>query len=77
MLPVVTADIREELEIIMDTTPEEWKKEMIHHLKEDNPEVNSLLLKLAQTSSDPKKVILAGYMVYKALEQADDAENDL
>ncbi len=74
MLPVVTADIREELERIVENASDEWKREMVHHLKEDNPEVNSLLLNLAQNSQDAKRVILAGYLVYKALEVADENE---
>jgi hypothetical protein len=74
MLPVVTADIRDEVEHIFAESSEDWKRDMIHHLKEDNPEVNSLLLNFAQASSDPKKVIMAGYLVYKALERASENE---
>jgi hypothetical protein len=74
MLPVVTSDIREQLESAIETGSEEWKREMVHHLKEDNPEINSLLLNLANDAHDAKKVILAGYMVYKALEIAEQNE---
>lgn len=74
MLPVVTAEIREQLESIIASTPEEWKREMVHHLKEDNPEINALLLTLAQDATDAKQVILAGYLVYKALELAEESE---
>jgi hypothetical protein len=74
VLPVVTSDIREALEEIVQNSSDEWKREMVHHLKEDNPELNSLLLTLAQNSSDAKKVILAGYLVYKALEIAEENE---
>jgi hypothetical protein len=74
VLPVVTSDIRETLEEIVQNSSDEWKREMVHHLKEDNPELNSLLLTLAQNSSDAKKVILAGYLVYKALEIAEENE---
>lgn len=74
MLPVVTSDIRGELEALTQNTPDEWKREMVHHLKEDNPEINTLLLNLAQNSSDAKRVILAGYLVYKALERAEENE---
>lgn len=75
MLPVVTAEIRESLEAIVQGPSDEWKREMVHHLKEDNPEINSLLLTLAQDSKDAKRVILAGYLVYKALELAEENEN--
>ncbi len=74
MLPVITPDIREALEKVIQDTPEDWKKEMVHHLKEDNPEINSLLLSLAQDSPEAKKIILAGFMVYKALEMAEEKE---
>ncbi len=74
MLPVVTSDIREELEALIKEAPDEWKREMVQHMKEDNPELNSLLLNLAQGSSDAKRVILAGYLVYRALERAEENE---
>jgi hypothetical protein len=74
VLPVVTSDIRKTLEEIVVNNSDEWKREMVHHLKEDNPELNSLLLGLAQDSSDAKKIILAGYLVYKALEIAEEQE---
>jgi hypothetical protein len=74
VLPVVTPTIRESLEEVIQNPTDEWKREMVHHLKEDNPEINTLLLSLAQGSSDAKKVILAGYLVYKALEIAEENE---
>lgn len=77
MLPVVTPSVRESLEEIIQNPTEEWKREMVHHLKEDNPEINTLLLNLAQNSSDAKKVILAGYLIYKALELAEENEGIL
>jgi hypothetical protein len=74
MLPVVTEATRGLVDQILTGDLNAWKKDMIHHLKEDNPEINGLLLELAQNSSDPKTVILAGYLVYKALELAQDDE---
>lgn len=74
MLPVVTPDIREQLESLINSPTEDWKKELVYHIKEDNPELNTLLLTLADGSSDPKRVILAGYLVYKSLELAEEAE---
>lgn len=76
MLPVVTAEIRENLEKLIEENLDEWKREMIHHIKEENPELNSLLLNLAQGSPDAKRVILAGYLVYKSLEIAEESELD-
>lgn len=74
MLPVVSEEARQEILHLILTAENNWKKEMIHHLKEENPEINALLIDLAQTSQDPKKVVLAGYAVYKALEMAQDEE---
>jgi hypothetical protein len=70
MLPVVSEQARETLEASVGRDLEAWKKSMIAQIKDENPEINSLLLTLAQNSPDPKAVIMAGYMVYKALELA-------
>lgn len=74
MLPIVTGNIREALEELINTPNEEWKRAMVARLKEDNPEINSILLSLAQGATDPKKIVLAGYMVYHALELAEQQE---
>lgn len=71
MLPVVTETIREQVEAILSTGKvTEWKKEMVHRLKQVNPEINALLLQVAQGAQDPKAVVLAGYAVYQAIELA-------
>jgi hypothetical protein len=74
VLPVITSDIREQVEALLAEHADEWKREMVHHLKEDNPEVNSLLLNIANGSADPKGIVMSGYLVYKALELAYAAE---
>jgi hypothetical protein len=76
MLPVITDEVRQAMMAIANQdNVKAWQREMIHHLKEDNPEVNTLLLDLAQASNDPKAVVLAGYLVYKALELAAEEED--
>jgi hypothetical protein len=75
LLPVVTPETRKKLDEYIAKSEEQWKREMIHHLKEENPEINSLLLELAQNSTDPKNVVMAGYLVYKALEMAQTEES--
>lgn len=78
VLPIVTEETRKILTDIVQQDEKAWKKEMIHHIKEENPEINSILLEVANScveESDKKKVILAGYLVYKALEMAQDEEN--
>lgn len=77
MLPIVTEETRKLLEEMASQDEKAWKKQMINHIKEENPEINSLLLEVAnQCDNDytKKKVILAGYLVYKALEMAQEEE---
>lgn len=78
MLPIVTEETRKLLIEMVQEDERTWKRDMIHHIKEDNPEINSLLLEVANQCLDKeaqKKIILAGYMVYKAIEMALDEEN--
>ena len=70
MLPIVTEPIRSQIIQLLTDTPAEWKREMVHRLKQVNPEVNAMLLDVAQQSSDPKGAVLAGFAVYQALELA-------
>lgn len=74
MLPVVTEETCAQLERTLQEDAEGWKKSMVHRLKEENPEINTLLLALAQQSKDPKSVIMAGYMVYGVLDLSHDAD---
>ena len=43
MLPLITEEIKESLlgEIIPDVA--DWRKKMIHYIKEENPEVNAII----------------------------------
>ena len=44
---------------------------MIHYIKDENPEVNSAIIELAnKTDLDPKAVATGAYAVYKMLEMA-------
>ncbi|MBY0449149.1 MAG: hypothetical protein K2X01_00805 [Cyanobacteria bacterium] len=70
MLPVVSEANRKALEALLEEDPDAWKKQMIHYIKEENPEVNTILVDLAQRSQDPKAVIMAGFFVYQALDLA-------
>lgn len=50
-----------------------WRKNMIHYIKEENPEVNTSILEAAKnTELDPKAVALGAYMVYRMLELASE-----
>lgn len=78
MLPIVTEETRKILEDEFQKDEKSWRKDMINHIKEENPEINSLLLEAANkwctSDADKKKVIVAGYLVYKALEMAQEEE---
>jgi hypothetical protein len=75
VLPIVSEQSRKALEETLLADLEGWKSGMVQHIREENPEVNSLLLKLAQKVRDPKSFILGGYLVYKLLELAEDEES--
>lgn len=81
MLPVVTDTAAQQLMETLQQGPSlHWQKQMIHHLKTENPEINTLILQIANQSEDPRKVMEAGYVVYKALEiaaQQEEEENAL
>ena len=78
MLPLITEDIKESMmaEILPDVGG--WRKKMIHYIKEENPEVNALIIESAQqTNLDPKAIALGAYLTYVALEKADKAETSV
>ncbi|MDH4379287.1 MAG: hypothetical protein QE263_05225 [Vampirovibrionales bacterium] len=76
MLPIVTEDLLNVLKAQLEASPDDWKRSMLNKLREENPEVNTLLLEVAQTMNlgDPKSIILGGFLVYSALELAERAE---
>lgn len=71
MLPVITEEIAQKIfdEIFIDMP--KWRKEMIHYIKDENPEINSAIIEAAnRTELDPKAVALGAYMSYMMLELA-------
>lgn len=71
MLPVISEENFQNIidEIIPDISA--WRKSMIHYIKDENPEVNSAIIELAnKTDLDPKAVATGAYAVYKMLEAA-------
>ncbi len=73
MLPLITEDQSSLVfaEVFQDVRM--WRKNMIHYMKEENPEVNTSILEAAKnTDLDPKAVALGAYMVYRMLELASD-----
>lgn len=77
MFPFVTEDITEEVLGVVFQDINNWRKEMIHYIKEENPEINAAIIEAAnKTSLDPKAVALGAYMAYKLLESAMQRENE-
>jgi len=75
-LPVITEEISQSVfEEIFKDMPE-WRKKMIHYIKDENPEINSAIIEASnKTDLDPKAIALGAYMSYIMLETA-DKEND-
>ena len=79
MQPLITIENVEKLteEILADVSA--WRKGMIHYIKDENPELNTAIIELAQkTNLDPKALATGAYMAYKLLENeanSDEADN--
>jgi len=76
LLPLITEDIKDLIltDILKDVAL--WRKKMIHYIKEENPEVNAVIIEAAQrTDLDPKAIALGAYLTYVLLERADKAES--
>ena len=76
MLPVITEEISQSIfdEIFVDMP--QWRKKMIHYIKDENPEINTAIIEAAsKTDLDPKAIALGAYMSYIMVEMA-DKEND-
>ncbi len=79
MQPLISTETMENLtqEILSDISS--WRKSMIHYIKDENPELNSAIIEIAQKSDlDPKAVATGAYMTYKLLEnEAKQTQIDL
>ncbi len=76
MLPFITEETREETlqEALQDVG--EWRKKMVHYLKEENPEVNAAIIESSQkTGLDPKSIALGAYITYILLEKSEREES--
>ena len=76
MLPIISEEIATQAfsEIFKDMPA--WRKQMIHYIKEENPEINTAIIEAANKSElDPKAVALGAYMTYLLIEMA-AKEND-
>ena len=71
MLPVISEENAAQVfsEIFKDMPS--WRKNMIHYIKEENPEINTAIIEAAnRTDLDPKAVALGAYMSYTLIELA-------
>lgn len=74
MLPIITEEISSEIfsEVFQDV--QGWRKQMVHYMKEENPEVNTAILEVAKYNEniDLKAVALGAYLAYRMLENASE-----
>lgn len=71
MLPIVTEEMAAETFSKIFKDMPAWRKEMIHYIKDENPEINTAIIEAANNSTlDPKAVALGAYMTYSLLETA-------
>lgn len=71
MLPIISEEnaIATFSEIFKDMPA--WRKQMIHYIKEENPEINTAIIEASnKTDLDPKAVALGAYMTYALIELA-------
>jgi len=71
MLPVISEEVAAEAfsEIFKDMPA--WRKNMIHYIKDENPEINTAIIEAANKSElDPKAVALGAYLAYNLIELA-------
>lgn len=78
MLPIISEEIATKVfEQVFKDMPN-WRKEMIHYLKEENPEINTAIIEVSnKTDLDPKAVALGAYMTYRLIELAAKDNEDL
>lgn len=70
MLPLITTESYEETIAKVLEDIHSWRKSMIHYIKDENPELNSAIIDIAQkTDLDPKAVATGAYLAYTLLEQ--------
>ena len=75
MLPFITEEIKDETinDALQDVAS--WRKKMVHYIKDENPEVNAVIIEVAEkTQLDPKAIALGAYITYIMLEKAEREE---
>ncbi len=69
MQPLISNEnVKKVVEQILEDV-QAWRKDMIHYIKDENPELNSAIIEISQKSDlDPKALATGAYMAYKLLE---------
>ena len=69
MLPLISEEnVSKTTNDILDDI-HQWRKDMIHYIKDENPELNTAIVEITQkTNLDPKALATGAYMAYKLLE---------
>lgn len=63
-------------EILVDVAA--WRKSMIHVIKDENPELNSAIIEIAnKTDLDPKAVATGAYMAYSLMDAAARKQDEI
>ena len=78
MLPIVNENTVNEVvnDVMYDIHA--WRKKMIHYIKDENPEINSAIIEIAQKSDlDPKAVATGAYVAYLLLKKASNDDNKI
>ena len=76
MLPIITEEISSEIFTEAFQDVQNWRKNMVQYMKEENPEINSAILEVAKhdESIDLKAVALGAYLSYRLIEVATENE---
>ena len=78
MLPMINENMVNEVVNDVMTDIHTWRKKMIHYIKDENPEVNTAIIEIAQKSDlDPKAVATGAYLAYLLLEKASNDDNKI
>lgn len=63
-------------EMLLDIS--KWRKSMIHVIKDENPELNSAIIEIAnKTDLDPKALATGAYMAYSLIEIASRKQDEI
>jgi hypothetical protein len=77
MLPIISNEQAKKVFKDVFKDVHSWRKNMIHYIKTENPEINSAIIEAANlTDLDPKAVALGAYMTYILLELSSKEQDE-